>query len=502
MNVVRNVLSIKTRNRRLSIGVLCVMIFLLASCANFSGIDTKATLTSPEQAGLQTGTDTASTLSGRLAWPEDKWWTRYQQPQLDLLIERALAQSPGIRLAQARIARAQSVASVAGSAEYLQIGAAIDSTYQRFTANGIIPPPLGGANKSSNSANITFGYDFDFFGRNRAAIDAALGHVEASKADSQVARIALAANIAKAYFQLARLIEQRGVAEETLKLREKTRQLVEMRVTNGLDTRVELRQSEGGLPTSRLEIAQLNEQIAALRNALDALTASPSGTNRDLTPRSATYVTTEENNLLSLPAIPADLLGRRADIAAARERVRAAAKDIAAQKAEFYPNINLTAFAGFSSIGYANWFEASSQQYGIGPAIHIPIFAGGRLRAALGGKTADYDIAVESYNQILFEAVREVTDQVTSMRSISTQIAEQRDALAAGESAYELALKRYQAGLTNYLTVLIAENTVLALRRQAVDLRARVIDVTVNLARALGGGYQASSTTQSSLARD
>lgn len=485
--------------RRMSITLSGVAVFLLASCANFSGIDTRATLASPEQVGLKANAAGSPTS---LTWPEDKWWSRYQQPELDLLVERALAQSPGIRIAEARIARAQSIAGVARSAEYLQISGAIDSTYQRFSANSIIPPPLGGTSDSSNSANLNLGYDLDFFGRNRAAIAAALGQVDASKADSQLARVALAANVTKTYFQLARLIEQRAVADETLKLREKTRQLVQMRVSNGLDTRVELKQAEGGLPTARLEVAQLDEQIAALRNSLDALTASPSGANRELTPHLITQATTADSNLSSLPAIPADLLGRRADIVAARERVRAASKDIAAQKAEFYPNINLIAFAGFSSIGYSNWIDAGSRQYGIGPAIRIPIFAGGRLRAALGGKTADYDIAVESYNQILFDAVRDVADQVTAMRSIGVQIAEQRDALAAAESAYDLALKRYQVGLTNYLTVLIAENAVLSQRRLAVDLRARAIDITVNLSRALGGGYQSSPDAATGAAGD
>jgi len=188
-------------------------------------------------------------------------------------------------------------------------------------------------------------------------------------------------------------------------------------------------------------------------------------------------------------ALPADLVGRRADLSAARLRVQAAAHDIDATKAEFYPNVNLIAFAGLGSIGYGKWLDADSRQYGIGPAIRIPIFAGGRLRATLSGRTADYDVAVESYNQTLFEAVREVADQVASLQSLAVQTTEQHDAQSAAESAYELALKRYQAGLTNYLTVLTAENNVLAQRRQAIDLKARVLEANVNLSRALGGGY-------------
>jgi NodT family efflux transporter outer membrane factor (OMF) lipoprotein len=187
--------------------------------------------------------------------------------------------------------------------------------------------------------------------------------------------------------------------------------------------------------------------------------------------------------------VPADLLGRRADVAAARWRIEAAVGDVKNAKAQFYPNINLTAFVGLTSIGLDQLFKAASEQYGAGPAIRLPIFDAGRLRANLRGKAADLDAAIESYNAAVLEAVHDAADQIASLRSIERQRAEQVRAQTAAESAYDLATQRYKAGLSTYLTVLNAESSVLAQRRLAVDLKARMLDTQLALIRALGGGY-------------
>lgn len=183
------------------------------------------------------------------------------------------------------------------------------------------------------------------------------------------------------------------------------------------------------------------------------------------------------------------MLGRSADIAAARWRVEASLKDVINAKTQFYPNINLVDFAGFSSIGLGRLLDAGSQQWGVGPALRLPIFDAGRLRANLRGKTADLDAAVESYNAAVIEAVREVADQLALAQGTGRQQTEQHAAQKAAEGAYEIARQRYQAGLGNYLNVLTAETSVLAQRRLAVDLSARALDTQVALIRALGGGY-------------
>jgi NodT family efflux transporter outer membrane factor (OMF) lipoprotein len=191
--------------------------------------------------------------------------------------------------------------------------------------------------------------------------------------------------------------------------------------------------------------------------------------------------------------LPSDLLGRRADIAAARWRVEAATQDVSSARSQFYPNINLVAFAGFSSIGLDRLWGAGSEQWGFGPALRLPLFDGGRLRANLRGKAADLDAAIESYNAAVIDALRDVADQLASQQALARQQAEQRAAQTFAENAYAIALQRHEAGLVNRLGVLSAQTAVLNQQRQGVDLAARALDNQVALLRALGGGYQGDS---------
>jgi NodT family efflux transporter outer membrane factor (OMF) lipoprotein len=172
--------------------------------------------------------------------------------------------------------------------------------------------------------------------------------------------------------------------------------------------------------------------VQLTRNALAALVGQP---QLQVEPRALA-----DARPVPLPdTLPADLLARRPDITAARWRVEAATHDVASAKASFYPNVNLSAFVGLSSIGLGRLLDAGSEQWGVGPAIHLPIFDAGRLRANLRGKSADLDLAVESYNGAVLDAVRDVADQLASARSITRQQAQQREAQAAAESAYDIA---------------------------------------------------------------
>lgn len=450
----------------------------MSGCADMSGIQSQAHLRDAPSLGL---TAAAEQSAASLA-PD--WWRDFGDETLNQLVGQALADNPNLKLAQARLARAQAVTEVAQAATLPQVNGQLDLTRQRYTANGAVPPPLAGAIINSGTAQFNASWELDFFGKNRAALDAALGSAQAARADEQAARVLLASQVAHTYFQLIRLNEQAGVARRTLAQREETLKLVRDRVNAGLDTRLELRQSEGGLPEARLQLESVQEQMALTRNALNALLGQQNGTQALVIPAQ-----TAIKSVALKPTIPADLLGRRADIAAARWRVEASSKGVANAKSQFYPNINLVAFAGFSSIGLNQLLDSGSQQWGVGPALRLPIFEAGRLRANLRGKTADLDAAVESYNAAVIDAVRDVADQVASSQAIVRQQTEQAAAQAAAESAYDIAVQRYKAGLGNYLNVLSAETSVLAQRRLAVDLAARALDTQVALMRALGGGY-------------
>ncbi|APW38725.1 RND transporter [Rhodoferax koreense] len=466
------------------LALAAVALASLAACASFSGIEPVAQPRDAASLGLSFADPVKSGAEANIA---ADWWLGFGDGQLNQLIDQALATSPNLRLAQARLARAQAGADLVDSADKPRLDAAVDITHQRYTENGLYPAPLAGSIRDAGTVQLNGSWELDFFGKNRAALDAALGSVQAAQADAQAARILLASQVARSYFQLMRIQEQLGVAQRTLAQRSETLDLVRDRVNAGLDTRLELRQSEGGLPEARQQIEALQEQSALARHALSALVGQPHVADALVPPALSTVKIAAP--ITSSTQIPADLLGRRADIAAARWRVEAATRDTASAKAQFYPNINLIGFVGLSSIGLGQLANAGSLQWGVGPALRLPIFDAGRLRANLRGKTADLDAAVESYNASVLDAVRDVADQLASSQSIARQQAEQQQAESAAEGAYEIAVQRYRAGLGTYLNVLTAETNVLQQRRQRVDLAARALDTQVALIRALGGGY-------------
>jgi len=286
------------------------------------------------------------------------------------------------------------------------------------------------------------------------------------------------------YVRLARLADQREVLARSLAQRREILDLVRQRVGAGLDTAVELRQGEGAVPEIRVALDAVDEQVEIARHALAALTGQGPDAVKDVAPRLA------QVTAVPLPAdVPAGLLGRRADIAAARWRVEATTHDLKAARADFYPSVNLVAFAGFSAIGLDKLLEAGSRQLGVGPAVSLPIFDAGRLRAQYKARATDVDGAVETYNAAVLQALREAADALSSVRHVDVQRQEQALALESAERAYGLALQRYRAGLGTYLTVLAAETNVLAQRRADDDLKARALDAQAQLARALGGGY-------------
>jgi len=457
-----------------------VAALVLAGCASSAGIAPHTSPLDPVRAGLP-----AAVEATPLHLATD-WWRSFDDPTLDALVDRALADHPDLQTAQARLERAGAAVAGARAAEGPQVNGAADATRQRYSEHGLLPPPLAGSTHDSGTVQATASWELDFFGRQRAELQSALGGERAARAELEAARLLLASRVAAVYVELARLLDQRTVAERSLAQREETLALIGDRVRAGLDTNVELRQGEGALPETRQQIEALDERIALARHALAALTVQPPDALATLSPA-----------LASLPegtlprSLPSDLLARRADITAARWRVEAAGQDVQAAKAEFYPSVNLVAFAGLSSIGLGRLLEASSAQAGFGPALRLPIFDSGRLRANLHGKAADVDAAVASYNGALLGALRDVADQLAGQQSIARQQSEQRKAQDAAESAYQLAVQRYRAGLGSYLVVLSAEGTVLAQRRLGVDLKARALDNQVQLIRALGGGYVA-----------
>jgi NodT family efflux transporter outer membrane factor (OMF) lipoprotein len=460
---------------RLSVGAAVVL--LLAACASSDGIAPTTPLVAPSELGL------ASSETVPVAGFEDDWWAAWEDAELSRLMALALQSHPNLQVAQARLAKAGAAVGGEQAADGPGLGFDADVTRQHYSANSIYPSPLGGSTRTLANVQLAGHWEMDFFGRHRAAIGAAVGAQRAAQAEWAAARNVLTGQIAQIYVQLGQLLAQRAVAQRALDQRVNMLALIRQRVDAGLDTQVELRQGEGALPEARLQIEQIDEQLTHARHALAALAGVAPDALAGFSPA------LPGAQALAMPAVlPVDLLGRRPDIAAARWRIEAATQGMQAAKAEFYPNVSLTAFVGLSSLGLGNLVEAGSRQYGVGPAIHLPIFDAGSLRANLKVRAADVDLAVAAYNGAVVQAVRDTADQLASLRSLARQGHEQQQAQAAAEATYDFAQQRYRAGLSGYLTLLSAESAVLAQRRQAVDLQSRVLLSQGALIGAVGGG--------------
>jgi NodT family efflux transporter outer membrane factor (OMF) lipoprotein len=461
---------------------------LLASCASYSGIESTAHVRAPADYA-----SAASLPAQGGQWPDMFWARKIGGAPLQALIDEALSQNPGMQTAAARVASAQALAEAAGAAARPTVAGVFSSTYQRYSENGIIPPPLGGTYQSDNLLSLNLSYDFDFWGRHAAELRAALSQGKVAEAEQHAARMMLATSIARTWVQLARQYDQMDLVAEQIAVRQKSDRLTTLRVSAGLDTRVENELSRQQVAGLRTEQAQWQEAVALTRNQLAALM----GQGPDRGQRIARPVLVHEAasaQSAGLPdELPLELLGRRPDIVAARWRVEAALGDIDVAKAQFYPNVNLAAFAGFSSLGLSNLLQSGSRVVGIGPAIRVPLFETGSLRAQLKGRVAAYDAAVAAYNQTLTDALREVADQVQSLKAVQAQSEHQRAAMQAATNSLRLAQQRERVGTTNMLPALATQLNWLSQRKITLDLETRRAELQIGLIKALGGGFDAAS---------
>jgi NodT family efflux transporter outer membrane factor (OMF) lipoprotein len=473
-----NIQSAKAASRLvLAASVLAV----LSACVSFQGIQSQAQLKSMRDYG---GGFPSQNASG--TWPDSQWAGTVGGAELQKLIDQALENNPGLQAAAARLTAAQAVTSIVAANELPSVNASFESTYQRFTEKGLIPPPLAGTYHTNNQLAFNAAYEFDFWGKHSAEMRSALSQEKVAEAERQSARLMLSNAVARSWLQLARQYAQLDLSQQQLAVREKLDKLTQQRVSAGLETNTEIQQSLIQVSSLKTEIAQWQEAIALTRNQIAALQGFGPEQGK-LIPRPSFKPGMDT----ALPAsLPLELLGRRPDIVAARWRVEASQGDIDVAKTQFYPNINLLGFAGLSSLGLSNLLQTGSTIVGVGPAIRLPIFEGGRLRAQLKGKVAAYDVAVATYNQSLSDALREVADQVQIMQASQAQANQQKTTELAARASLQLAQQRQKVGTANMLPVLAAESALLAQQKLSLDLAVRHAESQINLIKALGGGYE------------
>lgn len=463
---------------------LATSILGLPGCASFDGIGSTGHLRQAQDYAVQHSLG-QQTEAGQ--WPNSNWVAQFGDPQLSALIAEAMAHNPSLQQAQARLGAASALAESKGAPLLPTLDADLGVTRNLFPSTTIYGYPYGGNWYNEKKAFLSLGYELDLWGKNRAALEQAVSQAKAAAANAQETRLVLVSSIAATYNQLAAEYALHDLLLRTLAQHEALQKLTADRVRSGLDTQIERNQSRSSTAEVRAQLEQSTGQIKLTREQLGALLGQ--GPDRGLQisrPRMSTLTT------LALPsALPLNLLGRRPDIVAARWQVEAASKDIDVSRARFYPDINLSALIGFDSLLNANPFTSASKSIAYGPAISLPIFEGGALRANLKATYAGYDLAVATYNQTLNEAYREVAAQLTVIHAIEQQLPIRREALAAAQRAYELVSQRYRIGLDTQLSVLHAETALLAQQQQLINLEANRRNQQIGLFKALGGGFDA-----------
>jgi len=436
-------------------------------------------------------TDEGVGLAGVTAEPiADGWWNSFKDPQLDRLMREGLKDSPTLLQARARLNEA--LAQTQSAQSKLLPSANLDASalYQRTPDNYLIPPPLAGHSFWMGQAGASLGWDLDFWGRQADALHGAQALAQSAQYDEDNARLLLAGAIAQAYVELYREYALKDIAQRSEAQRQNIVDITRRRVSAGLDTQLELRQAEGQLPQARVARAQAQAAADLAVHQLAVLT----GQGADSYASIERPVFTVDAALPVPTALPINLLARRPDVLSARLNIQAADAQRQADKAAFYPDVNLRAIAGIGAFGMSNLLEWSARGYGAGPLISLPLFDGGRLRAQYRGSEAQLDAAIAGYNDTVLHAVQQTSDQITRLDALARERIDQQQTLEANEAAYRLAEERYRAGLASYLTVLSAETQVLTARQTMVDILANQAVARVTLLLAVGGSFDPHSS--------
>ena len=417
-------------------------------------------------------------------WPEAQWWTAYHDEQLNAIIKQALASGPSLEVAAAHIGTARSSLSRSLADLGLETSLYANANRQRYSGTGLFPAPIGGAYYTEETLRLDLHYNFDWWGKNRAQVAAAVGELNAGRASYAEAEQALAASIAQSYFRLqgawARLANtEQLAATQTALVQDRAK-----RIARGLANADEQRTAEADLSLIRKQQAQLKSDIEHEREALRALAGADNKALADLKP------VTLSPAPHALPArLGIELLARRPDLQAARWKVEASLSKIDAAKAAFYPDVNLTGSIGLDTVKVENLLQAASRTVYLGPTVSLPLFDSKRLDAQLDGARTSRNERIAEYNQTIVEAVRDVAQSGAQLQGIEQQIVQQTEATGSARAQLASAQARVDHGLANNSSLLNARLALL--KQQDADLYLQQIQLLaeVALTNALGGGY-------------
>ncbi|AFQ49743.1 efflux transporter outer membrane subunit [Burkholderia cepacia] len=438
------------------------------------------------------------------AWPAPDWVRQLQDPQLDALVAEASQKNPDLQVAQARLRIAQAQLRQFDSLTGLTGTAGATVSRARMPKPGDIADVTAGGYRvpveifgdpivSPSSVFVGLNYQLDLWGKNRAATRSLMSLRDAAGVEAEQVRLTLAVAIVTVYCQLDQAYAARDLLQQKLKISQRVTAVLRERTARGLDNAYDA--SDASIKRSRLleQIALNDEQIKLAQLQLGVL--SGRGPERGLAlqrPRVGAFPGG------ALPArLPADLLGRRPDIVAARLRVEAAFANADSTRAQFYPDVNLVALGGVFALTPASLFSRDALAGSVGPAISLPVFDRGRLKAKLGADVAQADVAIGLYNKTVDDSLGQVAQIVTSLQTAQTLVAQQQDAVAAAQKIVQIAADRHRRGVLMQKDVDVADLTLIDERAQLIALLGRQQTLRVGLVGALGGGFDAGATMAS-----
>ncbi len=466
-------------------------LLMLAACASAPGkLGSPALRDDVPLAGLQT--------PARIGWPAASWWRQYDDPQLDDLIDRAMQQSPDLALAQSRVQNADQSARLAAAQLGLSVNGSAQVSRTRMSDHGLIPSRfLGFSWYNQADLGVQLQYDFDWWGKKRATMEAALDQAHAAEAQRSAAALAIQYAVADTYFGWQADQARLQLTDQLLATQQQFTHIAELRVQQGIDLPDEAQKARAQLAAVREMRVALDGSAKIRRAALASLLGiAPT----QLPELKARPLPTVERGVPAGAAL--DLIARRPDIAASRWQVEAALKQTDAARAEFFPDISITALAGLSSIDMGKLLTAGSRTFALTPALHLPIFNGGALEANYGLSKAQLGAAVAQYNSTVLTAAREVATQALSAEQVAARQHEQQAQLDADQQLLANAQARAHQGVRDARERLGAQAELLQQRDAAAQLQAQALSTDLALIKALGGGYRdnplAAATAQSS----
>jgi NodT family efflux transporter outer membrane factor (OMF) lipoprotein len=435
------------------------------------------------------GSWTQAQPADRLA--RDSWWSLYDNTEINALQKQLIAANPTLAAAMANYAQARALSDQARAGLFPTLGLSANSERSRESLNAPIRTAATPTYYNSNTVGGSVGYELDLWGQIRNEVAAGEASAAASAADLENARLSLIAQLVEDYIQLRSLDRDNAILDEAVKAYARAVTLTDQRHNAGIAPGLDVSQAQTQLDAARSQAAQTIAQRALMEHAIAAL----------LGVSASTFSIKPQIIAISLPPIPtgvpASLLQRRPDIAAAQRRMIAANANIGVARAAYYPTLTLGAQGGFQSNSLSNWLSAPSSFWAVGPNILLSVFDGGLRRAQVAQARAEFDASAADYRGVVVTAFQQVEDSLATLNHYHDAGVQEKAAVDAAQRTLDLSMELYVKGATDYLTVVTSQTAALQTQLEALDLDTLQLRASVELIRALGGGWEASTTTHS-----